>query len=159
MRAAERIVTQRLELRPVRREEAAALVAGEGCGLPAGQGWPHTDTLDGMRLALEHGGSLGWLVVLDGCVVGDCGIHGGADDDGTVEIGYGLAGPYRGRGLGTELCRALTDWLLADPAVRQVVAATHAAANPASRRVLEKAGFVLDRVVGEHAWYRRGGDP
>ena len=160
MRTAERICTPRLELRPVRREVAAALVAGQDCGLSAAAGWPHGDTLDGMRLTLEHGGTFGWLAVLDGLVVGDCGTHGGADAAGTVEIGYGLAGPYRGRGLGTELCRGLTAWLLADAAVRRVEASTHAAGNPASRRVLEKSGFVFDRAVGDLAWYvREGGAP
>ena len=158
MRAAEPISAGRLDLRPVRREVAAALVAGEDCGLAAAAGWPHSDTLDGMRLTLEHGGTFGWLALLDGLVVGDCGTHGGVDAAGTVEIGYGLAGPYRGRGLGTELCRGLTGWLLADGAVRRVEASTHAAANPASRRVLEKSGFVLDRVAGELAWYVREAD-
>ena len=159
MRAPEPIRTERLELVPVGRDVAAAVVAGDLSGLAAGAGWPHADTLDGLRLALEHGGTLGWFVTLAGVVVGDCGTHGGEDATGTVEIGYGLAGPYRGRGYATELCRALTCWLLADPAVRAVVASTHGAANPASRRVLEKSGFAYDRDEGELAWYVRAQDP
>ena len=158
MREPELLRTERLQLVPVRRDVARAVVAGDLAalgreGLEPGSGWPHGDTLDGLRLALEHGGGLGWFAVLDGVVVGDCGTHGGPDADGAVEIGYGLAGPYRGRGLATELARALAGWLLADPDVRRVVATTHAAANPASRRVLEKVGFTFDRDDAEMAWY------
>jgi RimJ/RimL family protein N-acetyltransferase len=153
-----RIGTERLVLEPVRPEWAAAVVAGQldalG-GLVAGAGWPHADTVDGLRLALDHGGALGWFVTLDGVVVGDCGTHGWIDADGVVEIGYGLAGPFRGRGLATEAVAAMTDFLLGTAGARQVVASTHAAANPASRRVLTKCGFALNSLDGEIAWYSR----
>jgi RimJ/RimL family protein N-acetyltransferase len=151
----EPIQTDRLVLVPVSREVAAAIVAGDLSGVAPGAGWPHADTLDGLRLAVDHGTDLGWFVTLDGLVMGDCGTHGAPDAAGTVEIGYGLAGPYRGRGLATEMCRALTGWLLSQPDVRRVVASTHAAANPASRRVLEKSGFTFDRDDGALAWYVR----
>lgn len=157
MRDREPIHTARLVLVPVGAAAAAAVVAGDLSGVAAGAGWPHTDTLDGLRLGLEHGTDLGWFVTLDGLVVGDCGTHGTPDSSGAVEIGYGLAGAYRGRGLGTELCRALTAWLLGRPDVRRVVACTHAAANPASRRVLEKSGFTFDRDSDGMAWYVRCG--
>lgn len=166
MRAPEPIRTRAagLELVPVPRDVAEAVVAGDLSAVAAGAGWPHADSLDGLRLALEHGpadggAALGWFVVLEGVVVGDCGVHGGVDADGTVEIGYGLAGPSRGRGLGTEVCRALTAWLLDDPEVRRVVASAHAAGNPASRRVLEKAGFTYEGDAGDMAWYVRVQDP
>jgi RimJ/RimL family protein N-acetyltransferase len=153
MDAREPIPTERLVLVPVGRALAAAVVGGDLSGVPAGAGWPHADTLDGLRMAVEHGTDLGWFVTLDGLVIGDCGTHGPPDAAGTVEIGYGLAGPHRGRGFATELCRALTARLLAEPDVRRVVACTHGAANPASRRVLEKSGFTFDRDDGELAWY------
>jgi RimJ/RimL family protein N-acetyltransferase len=151
------ISTERLVLTPVRADVAAAVVAGDLSGLRAGAGWPHADTLDGLRLALDHDTELGWFVTLDGEVIGDCGTHGPPDPSGTVEIGYGLAGPYRGRGLATEMCRAFTAWLLEAPDVRRVVACTHAAANPESRRVLEKSGFAFDRDEDGMAWYVRAG--
>ena len=67
---------------------------------------------DGLR-------SGGWLVTLDDLVIGDCGAHGDPSPGGDVEIGYGLAEPYRGRGYGTELVTALSDWLLAQPGVKR----------------------------------------
>lgn len=147
----------RVRLEPVSLAAAAAVVGGDLAGLSPGAGWPVADTLDGLRMSLQHGAQLGWFVLLDGLIVGDCGTHGPPDETGTVEIGYGIAGPYRGRGLATEMCRALTEWLLERPDVTRVVASTHAAANPASRRVLEKSGFTFDRDDGALAWYVRYG--
>ena len=51
-------------------------------------------------------------------MVGDCGTFGPPDDEGRVEIGYGLAAPFRGRGIGTEAVGALADWVAAQPGVR-----------------------------------------
>jgi RimJ/RimL family protein N-acetyltransferase len=93
-----------------------------------------------MGTAIGSGHAAGWLVTLDGRIIGDCGTHGPADASGTVEIGYGLAAPYRGQGLGTEVVAAISDWLLSRPGVAKVRAAI-VPTNVASRRVLEKCGF------------------
>jgi RimJ/RimL family protein N-acetyltransferase len=153
-----RILTERLVLEPVRPEWAAAVVAGDLAsfeGLEPGSGWPRGDTVDGLRMTLEFGTPLGWFAVLDGAVVGDCGTHAPVDVEGDVEIGYGIAGPFRGRGLATEAVIAMTEHLLDAGGARRVLANTDAAANPASRRVLTKAGFALDRIDGPIAWYCR----
>jgi len=133
------IETPRLILRPVTPDEAARIVAGDLAGWTVGEGWPHADTADGLGgLAAARTGAA-WLVLLDGAVIGDCGTVGEVVD-GTVEIGYGLAAPYRGRGFGTELVRGLSHWLLGRPEVRRVVAETEAD-NVPSRRALRAAGF------------------
>jgi RimJ/RimL family protein N-acetyltransferase len=152
----ERITTARLVLVPVEADAARAVVSGDLSGVRAGQGWPHDDTIGALRLALDFGGALGWFVTLDGVVIGDCGTHGGPDEAGSVEIGYGLAQPYRGRGYATETADALAAWLLTVPGVRRVVASALRTGNPASRRVLEKAGFHLEGEDAELAWYVRG---
>ena len=90
--------TARLRLEPVPGEVARAIVAGEEPGLVVADGWPHEDTADGLAMAIESGYPPGWLIRADGVVIGDCGIHGPVDAAGCVEIGYGLAAPYRGRG-------------------------------------------------------------
>lgn len=141
--------TERLVLVPQTREAALALLEGRDCGLPLAEGYPHADTLDGLRMYVEHGGpdDGGWFLTLaeDGRVVGDCGTLGWTDEQGRVEIGYGLAAPFRGRGLGTEAVRVLADWVAAQPGVRTVTASVEVG-NEASRRLLERLGFVL---VGE----------
>jgi RimJ/RimL family protein N-acetyltransferase len=149
----ETIRAGRLELRPLTPAQARAIVDGDRSGLATGDGWPHADTLDGLR-GVVHG-SYGWLVTLDETVIGDCGTLGGVDLSGDVEIGYGLAAPYRGRGYGTELVRGLADWLRGQPGVRRVVAGT-LVDNVPSRRVLERVGFTLERVDAGEARYALG---
>jgi RimJ/RimL family protein N-acetyltransferase len=144
-----RLETEHLVLVPQTMAAARALLAGEDPGLPLAEGYPHADSLDAARMQVQHGGpdDGGWFVTLaeDGRVVGDCGTFGPPDDDGRVEIGYGLAAPSRGRGIGTEAVGALVDWLVSLPEV-QVVTASVEVGNEASRRLLARLGFTL---VGE----------
>jgi RimJ/RimL family protein N-acetyltransferase len=149
---AERIVTGRLVLEPLTQETARAVLAGAPDGLRHGPGWPHADTLDGVRMVAEHG-SEAWLILEDGVVVGDAGTFGPPDERGDVEIGYGLAGPSRGRGLASEFVPALAQHVLARPGVRRVVARAVLADNVPSRRALERAGFRLEREEGGLVWY------
>ena len=148
--------TDRLLLVPQTLDQARALRAGEDPGLELAPGYPHADTLDGLGLWVEHGGpdwseGGGWFVTLaaDGRVVGDCGTHGPADDEGRLEIGYGLAAPSRGRGLGTEAVRAMAGWLAGQPGVR-VLTADVEVGNEASRRLLERLGFTLTGTQDGH---------
>ncbi|MBB6099497.1 RimJ/RimL family protein N-acetyltransferase [Deinobacterium chartae] len=73
------------------------------------------------------------------------GFKGPPDPAGHLELGYGFSPACRGRGYAAEMVRALTVWALVRPDVCTVTAQT-AVNNAASRRVLEKAGFV---PVGE----------
>jgi RimJ/RimL family protein N-acetyltransferase len=98
-----------------------------------------------------------WFVTLDGVVIGECGTLGLVDDAGDIEIGYGLAAEHRGFGFGNEVARALSEWLLAQPGVRRVVARRVLADNVPSRRALENAGFVLEREEDGLTWYALGG--
>ena len=97
-------------------------------------------------------GSLGpygaWLVVVDGAVIGDVGCHGGPDADGVVEIGYGLAAPYRGNGYAGEAVSALLSMLREQPEVRTIRATTERGNLP-SQRLLERLGLVQSGVEGE----------
>jgi len=131
------IQTERLVLVPLDDETAGHLLGGDASCLDHVAGWPHEETLDGVRL--HPSGAAIWLVGLDGVVIGDCGTAGPIEN-GSVEIGFGLAEEERGKGYGTELVGALSDWLLAYHGVERIVARTDVA-NKASRTVLERAGF------------------
>ena len=144
------ISTPRLALLPVSVELARAVVAGDISGVSAAPGWPHADTVDALRPHATYGGDgeVGpWLVSLREThqVIGDCGWYGPPGDGGEVEIGYGLAAPYRGRGYGTEAVRALLSWVAAQPGVRRVAASVDASNTP-SRRLLERLGFTVTDV-------------
>jgi RimJ/RimL family protein N-acetyltransferase len=143
----EPIRTPRLVLAPLDPDRAAAIARGEFGGLRCGEGWPHEDTVDGVRLVLATPGAAMWLITREGVLIGDVGTHGPPDADGSVEIGYGVAEPYRGRGYGLEAISALCAWLRAQPDVRRVLANTDAE-NVPSRRILECIGFGL---IGEDA--------
>lgn len=125
--------------------------------LSAAPGWPHEDTAPALSFAAS--GAWTWLILDDHeRIVGECGVKALPDDNGVVEIGYGLAGPSRGRRLGTRAVTALLDELASTRAVRTVVAEV-AVDNLASRRLLERLGFALDRTDDGYVWYRRLVEP
>ncbi|WP_406300894.1 GNAT family N-acetyltransferase [Embleya sp. NBC_00888] len=61
-------------------------------------------------------------------------------NDGALEIGYGVVASRRGRGYAAEATRALVAYALTSPQV-DIVYADVELSNPASIRVLEKAGL------------------
>lgn len=115
------------------------LLSGDLDGMSAARGWPHEDTAPGMSF-LGSGGLVFLIIDDTGQIAGECGTKTAPTDDGDVEIGYGLAGPSRGRGLGTAAVRALVDHLAAMPEVQRIHAEVHVS-NTASWRVLERIGF------------------
>ncbi|MEV4333122.1 GNAT family N-acetyltransferase [Streptomyces sp. NPDC049597] len=74
-----------------------------------------------------------------GLVVGSIGLFW-PPTDGAVEIGYGIVPSRRGRGYASEATRALAEFALTAPGVHTVHARVELS-NPASVRVLEKAGL------------------
>lgn len=88
----------------------------------------------------DHGWYTYWLVVIKESATGAglIGFKGAPDQDGHVEIGYGIAPTFQNNGYITEAVRALIDWAFQDPTCRAVTATT--VTNPASERVLTKLG-------------------
>jgi RimJ/RimL family protein N-acetyltransferase len=128
-----------MNLVPVSPTDLDRLLAGDTGGLAVAPGWPHEDTEPG--LSFVRTGGLAWLICDDdGRVAGECGTKTAPDDDGAVEIGYGLAPQSRGRGLGTSALKLLLAELAAIPAVRRIDAQVHVG-NTASQRMLVAAGF------------------
>lgn len=145
------IVTERLMLVPLSLDQARAILAGDRCGRAWSPGYPTDGDVGQSRLLAEHTAtddpSAAWgvrQVVLraGGEVVGGIGFKGPPDGDGTVEVGYGVAAEVRGQGLTSEALRGMLAAARADPLVRRVVGDADLD-NPASRRVMEKAGMTL----------------
>jgi RimJ/RimL family protein N-acetyltransferase len=88
---------------------------------------------------LANGVEYSWILepLASGAAVG---LVSGWLDGGALELGFVLARPSWGQGLMTEAVRAVRDWAFAAGAVRRVWA-TCDTENPASARVLEKAGL------------------
>lgn len=87
------------------------------------------------------------VVPESGRVVGGAGFHAEPDATGSVEIGYGIAEEFRGKGVATAAVSLLVDIARAHGASR-VVAGTDPD-NIASQRVLVKAGFIRTDDEGE----------
>ena len=84
----------------------------------------------------------GFLVIerTTGVAIGMAGFKGPPDDHGVVEIAYGIAAAYRGRGHATEAANCLVAFASNDARVRRIRAHTLPERN-ASTAVLMKAGF------------------
>ena len=77
-------------------------------------------------------------------VIGGIGFHRQTDVYRlSAEIGYWLGEPFWGRGIATRTVRALADWIFATTPLVRLYAHVFDW-NPASARVLEKAGFALE---------------
>ncbi|MEO1967681.1 MAG: GNAT family N-acetyltransferase [Sphingomonadaceae bacterium] len=138
--------TERLLLRPAWMEDAEGIYAGIGEHAVirnlARAPWPYT--LDNARefLALEHGDDLPrFLVTLPGddgsTILGMIGLNYRDQD---IELGYWIAKPFWGQGIATEAARGLIE--VARNIGISRISASHFVDNPASGRVLRKAGFV-----------------
>ena len=98
-----------------------------------------------LRGSLAHPEDWGWyalwlIVRKDGKCIGNLSFKG-VPDNGMVELGYGIAEEYRGLGYATEAVETILTWAFDQPGVTSVAAETEEG-NVASRRVLEKCGFI-----------------
>ncbi len=74
-----------------------------------------------------------------GTIIGGIGFHGGVDDRGRVEIGYGIVASERRKGYATQALRLLIEHARVLGAV--TLFAETEAANEPSQRVLTRVGF------------------
>lgn len=154
------LLTERLALE---LESTEAVLARIAAMPPADQAEVSPEWLARLRLApvptpWTHGVAL--VERATGAVVGSAGFKGPPDAEGVVEVAYGLAPAYQGRGYAREAARALSEYALGAGGARCVRAHTRAD-NAASARVLAACGFT---PVGEvfdpddglvHRWERR----
>jgi ribosomal-protein-alanine N-acetyltransferase len=76
-------------------------------------------------------------------------------DHARAEIGYWIGVPYWGQGYATEAARALIAYAFGELGLNRVYA-YHFTGNPASGRVMEKAGMRLEGELRQHQ--RKGGE-
>ncbi|MBF7091585.1 GNAT family N-acetyltransferase [Flavobacterium sp. ALJ2] len=72
--------------------------------------------------------------------IGMCVARVFVDNTNQIEIGYVLSKPYWGKGIATEVCKALTQYSFSNTDKNEVVAITDLD-NSGSQNVLQKAGF------------------
>lgn len=102
------------------------------------------DFLDNLR---SSSGTDPWtqgFAVVEGStdsVIGTAGFKGPPDDEGIVEIAYGIVPDFEGQGVATEAAGSLVKFASGDSRIRMIRAHTLPESN-ASTRVLTKNGFV-----------------
>jgi len=69
----------------------------------------------------------------------------------TAELGYWLAEPFWGKGIVTEAVKRITEYAFSRFSLKRVYAEPYAT-NPASARVLEKAGFKYEGLLRASAF-------
>jgi RimJ/RimL family protein N-acetyltransferase len=89
----------------------------------------------------KHGFGIWMFRDAHGAFVGRCGLHRWR---GEVELGYVVRSQLWNQGFATEIAGAVASRAFTDLGLRELVAFTREE-NTASRRVIEKAGFVYER--------------
>lgn len=106
--------------------------------------YSHADAEEWVRTASAETPVINFAIVVAGAAVGGIGFELGTDVfRRSAEIGYWLGEEFWGRGIATEAVRAMTEYAFA----RFGVCRIHAVVfewNPASMRVLEKAGYTCE---------------
>lgn len=144
------LVAGTLALAEAELRDPAELAASLGCVVPPS--WPPGEydrtAIEYLRDHMREGGEVcaGWYswyaIERDaGAMLVGAGGYFGPPADGEVEIGYSVIPEAQGRGIATEMARALVARAFDEPLVRSVRAHTFDS-NPASIRVLEHCGFV-----------------
>lgn len=92
-------------------------------------------------------------------IVGSVVFHGAPDDDGVVEIAYGVEPSSQGQGYGAEATCAMVEWALEQPGVRAVTASTfpwHTSSVKIIRRAgMEHCGWREHDLMGELEVFER----
>lgn len=148
------LYTERLILIPVTYNITKALAVGnvkavEELGLTTNGKWPRQDTMDILPFVNrafekneEATGFEFWMMVLKAnmTVIGDIGFKGVPDDNGDVEIGYGIIEEEQRKGYGFEALKSMLDWAFSQDKVKTVKAEC-LIDNASSIRILEKVGM------------------
>ncbi len=118
--------------------------------------YTHADAQAWIALQLGETGARNWAIDVDGALAGGIGLTPGMlERSGSVMIGYWLGKRFWRRGIATDALRTLTAHALATLRPRRLWANVMAA-NAASARVLENAGYVPEAVLARSIVDRSG---
>ncbi len=152
------IVAPPLIVRPWRAADLKALVRyanNRKIWLNLRDRFPHPFTAADARTwfairGADTGSPRNFAIEFEGAAVGGIGMEFFDDVHRlTAEIGYWLGEPFWGRGFATIALRAVTGYAFATFDLRRIQATVYEW-NPASARVLEKAGYQLEGRLRNH---------
>jgi RimJ/RimL family protein N-acetyltransferase len=145
------LVLERCSVREWRMDDAPALAThanNRKVWLGLRDLFPHPYTIDDAHQFLRRTTTskpvTGFCIDIDGAAVGGIGIQIGQDVHRyTAELGYWLSEEFWGHGVTSEAVPEFTNYCFENFQLYRIYAEPYAN-NPASARVLEKAGFVLE---------------
>jgi [ribosomal protein S5]-alanine N-acetyltransferase len=155
------LTTERLVIRPLQQRDAPEIHALVGAyevalntlSIPhpypegAAEVW-----IAGHRQAHEAGQETTWGITAreGGSLLGVVSLRT-VQEHRRAEMGYWIGVPYWNRGYMTEAARAVVSYGFEDLGLHRIYA-THVARNPASGRVMQKAGMRYEGCLRQHVW-------
>src|SRR5882757_4193538 len=144
-------VLERCTIRPWRLNDAESLARhanSRKVWLAVRDPFPHPYTIQDahefLQRTVSEESAMKFCIEIEGAAVGGIGVHPGQDvHRHTATVGYWLGEEFRGRGIMTETVTVVTDFCSENFRLRRISAEVFAN-NPASARVLEKAGFIFE---------------
>jgi ribosomal-protein-alanine N-acetyltransferase len=145
------LVLKSCTIRPWRLDDAESLVKhanNRKVWLALRDLFPHPYTIQDahefLQKKITEQPAINFCIEIDGAAVGGIGIRVGEDvHRHTATLGYWLGEKFWGHGIVTEAVAALSDFCFENFPLRRISAEVFVN-NPASARVLEKAGFVFE---------------
>lgn len=139
----------------------ALQLQGDGLQLDAEMGKEMAQAIDYWLLNVEshperYAWYTHWEIILraENRSIGGIGFNGFPDPEGNVTVGYAIDLRYQNQGYATESLRYLSDWAGQEPRLRCISAELYQD-NHASRRVLEKCDFRLERSIDQILIFQR----
>lgn len=158
------IQTERLVLRPFNPSDAQMMFehwAGDEANLTY-LGWhAHTSveetlqTLEGWQAQYSNPLYFKWAITLDDQVIGDISVVRMYEDISAAEIGYVLSKNYWGKSIMSEALKAVIHYLFTQVELNRI-ASRHDINNPASGRVMQKAGMQYEGTLRQSARNNQG---
>lgn len=161
----ERLVLHTLDLDLIDAAAKQDKHAFEVLGYTSNGEWPGRDFYDALpffrELLIKNNGTRGfdsWIMVTkeNHEIVGGIGFLGEPDPEGMIEIGFATNESQQRKGYCFEAATCLIDWAYGHDEVKRITARCEPD-NTASRNVLEKLGFLLDRRDEEFIHWVYGG--
>jgi ribosomal-protein-alanine N-acetyltransferase len=151
------LVLRKCTIRPWRLDDAASIARhanNRKVWLAVRDRFPHPYTMqDGhefLQRAITEQPEMKFCIEIEDAAVGGIGVHPGEDvHRHTATMGYWLGEEFWGHGIMTEAVTAVTNFCFENFPLRRISAEVFAN-NPASARVLEKAGFILEGRLRNH---------
>jgi RimJ/RimL family protein N-acetyltransferase len=152
-----KLMLEQCTIRPWRLDDAESIARyanNRKVWLAVRDAFPHPYTINDahefIRMATVEEPTTRFCVEVDGVAAGGIGVHPGQDVHRyTATVGYWLGEEFWRRGIMTEAVTAVTDFWFDNFPLRRISAEVFAN-NPASARVLEKAGFIFEGRLKNH---------